>query len=366
MKPITKIRGTGLLLAICFTFISFSAFTQALPANEMRAHFIDVGQANATLLEFSCGAILIDAGVDSNKNIPKLTRYLDRFFARRTDLSKTLQLVLVTHCHVDHNKGLKAVLNRYKVKNYIDNGLRYGSGDTSQTWAQDNRSTYGYQYTNYSFDQARAVPGKKGLHDLVIDPVNCSGTDPVISLLSGRFEQLPVGWTAAESKKEGNYHSLVVKVAFGNSSFLFTGDLEVKAMNEVLKLYKDTPMLDCGVWEVSHHGSYNGTTKEWLDAVTPKYAIIPTGKWYNGRGTPVGSFNTYNFGHPRILALDLLDKVIPGNRPALDSIEAFYGVRDKHRKYKVTKNIYSSAWDGIIVMSAFSDGTYKMVTPGEH
>jgi len=361
MKTLSNLR----ILSFMGFFISFSlnSFSQALPQNEMRAHYVNVGQANATLLEFSCGAILIDAGAEGPVTVKELNRYLERFFNRRTDLNKTLNLVVVTHAHADHNKALKDILTNYTVLNYIDNGLRYGSGRTNQKWAQDKRQDFGYQYASYSFDQAAAVAGRKGITNVTIDPVNCNGTDPKISILSGRFEALPQGWTKALSDGNGNLHSLVIKIEFGKSSFLFTGDLELEAMHQVVQLYQGTNMLDTDVWEVSHHGSYNGITSEWLKAVTPKYAIIPCGKWDTGINTPPGTMNTYNFGHPRTVTLDTLSQFIPDNRPALDSIEAFYGVRNKHRKYKVTKNIYSNAWDGTIVMKAFSDGRYVMVTP---
>lgn len=350
-------------IVLMLALFSNCCFAQGLPDDEMRAHFINVGQGNATLLEFSCGAILIDAGGEGPITQAEVTRYLDRFFLRRTDLKRTLNSVIITHPHVDHNRALKDVLRRFKVLNYIDNGLRNGSGDTSQIWAQDHAKSMGITYANYSYDQTSVVKGKKGITNKIIDPVNCGGVDPEITILSGRFQALPLGWTQSMSRKKGNLHSLVIKVVFGKSSFLFTGDLELQAMEKVVNLYKGTNMLDCDVWEVSHHGSYNGITPEWLAAVTPNYAIIPSGKWDTGIGTPEGSYNTYNYGHPRISALEMLAKFIPGDRLPLEDVVAFYGIREDHRKVKVVKNIYCSAWDGTIVMKADQNGNYAMVTP---
>ncbi len=54
----------------------------------MRVHYIDVGQADAALLEFPCGAILIDAGAQDANHVTILTNYLTNFFQRRTDLNK--------------------------------------------------------------------------------------------------------------------------------------------------------------------------------------------------------------------------------------------------------------------------------------
>jgi beta-lactamase superfamily II metal-dependent hydrolase len=71
----------------------------------MTAHFIDVGQAHSTLLEFSCGAMLIDAGTKDDEHEEELLEYLDEFFDRRTDLDRTLDSILITHDHLDHTRS---------------------------------------------------------------------------------------------------------------------------------------------------------------------------------------------------------------------------------------------------------------------
>jgi len=53
----------------------------------IKAHIIDMGQANATLLEFPCGAVLIDAGAQDEEKVDELVRFLNEFFARRQDLA---------------------------------------------------------------------------------------------------------------------------------------------------------------------------------------------------------------------------------------------------------------------------------------
>ena len=73
----------------------------------MRAHFINVGQGDATLLEFPCGAVLIDAGGFDATTSEQLVEYLSLFFERRPDLDNTLDTVFVTHTHIDHNRALR-------------------------------------------------------------------------------------------------------------------------------------------------------------------------------------------------------------------------------------------------------------------
>src|SRR5262252_5766731 len=95
-------------------------------AGNMNAHFINVGQGASVLLEFSCGAALIDTGGEANgdfNSTTALTDYLDAFFARRTDLHKTFGLVVISHPHIDHTRGLPAVFQKYTVRTMVDDGL---------------------------------------------------------------------------------------------------------------------------------------------------------------------------------------------------------------------------------------------------
>jgi beta-lactamase superfamily II metal-dependent hydrolase len=71
---------------------------------KMRVHLIDVGQGAATLIEFSCAAMLVDTGGEENEQFhstDKLVRYLDEFFASRPDLHQTLALLVITHPHIE-------------------------------------------------------------------------------------------------------------------------------------------------------------------------------------------------------------------------------------------------------------------------
>jgi competence protein ComEC len=92
---------------------------------------------------------------------------------------------------------------------------------------------------------------------------------------------------------EVNNACVVLKVSYGASDFLLTGDMEEDAISDILKKYGDS--INCEVLKVGHHGSRTSTTDELLEAVQPKIAIIPCGK-----------DNTY--GHPHKETLQLLQK----------------------------------------------------------
>ena len=79
---------------VAIGLVALPAFSQLRPA--MTAHFIDVGQAHATLLEFPCGAMLIDAGTQDDEHETRLLDYLEAFFRRRADLDRTLDSITET------------------------------------------------------------------------------------------------------------------------------------------------------------------------------------------------------------------------------------------------------------------------------
>src|SRR5262245_11874629 len=98
MKVIRRLAVLAVLLFFaCLSPVG--AATATTPrAGEMNAHFINVGQGASVLLEFACGAVLLDTGGEKNDSFDstqRLTDYLDAFFTRRRDLSSTLALVVL-------------------------------------------------------------------------------------------------------------------------------------------------------------------------------------------------------------------------------------------------------------------------------
>ena len=120
-------------------------------------HYINVGQADATLVEFSDGALLIDAGGEFTGDTSQqdhLTGYLRDFFARRSDLNRTLNSVIITHPHIDHTRHLMSVLQRFKVKALIEGGQKRGSGihplRMARAFAQRKGVTPSFKIANFS------------------------------------------------------------------------------------------------------------------------------------------------------------------------------------------------------------------------
>ena len=325
---------------------------------KMSAHFIDVGQGLSVLLEFPCGAMLIDTGAQDDDAVDKLTSYLDKFFARRDDLKNTLAGVIITHPHIDHTKGLRAVASKYTIINYIDNGMKSGSGKANPKWLRDQveAGALSTKVREVTDADIVALPHKHGLTDDAIDPIKCKDCDPQIVILSSAMAKNP-GWAAKDFKNLNN-HSVVTRVDFGRSSFLLSGDLEAPAIETMVRYYDGTELLDVDLYQVGHHGAANGTTASLLEAASPKIAIIECGEWDFGKGQPRG-FNTFSYGHPRYAIIDLLDQHIPRLRSPAIKGGVFTAVRQAGW-LEIKKNIYSTGWDGTIVVDADLHGT--MVT----
>lgn len=325
----------------------------------MFAHFIDVGQGDAALLEFPCGAVMIDAGAQDAGHRDALIRYLQGFFERRADLRQTdprgtLDAVFITHTHVDHNAALEQVVRSFRVGSYVHNGLLRGSGRHAARWMDENAASFGVRSRPVLDSEITALPVRAGLTGPLIDPIHCAEVDPEIRVLSGQMEQDP-GWPSGEFEN-GNNHSLVVRIDYGQASFLFTGDLEEPALESLVDWYRDTSALDVDVYQVGHHGSHNGTTESLLDAATPEIAVISMGRWDFGRD-PFRRFSTWAYGHPREHVTDMLSRAIRRRRSAPRIVHVALGPRSFEEE-RLRDAIYATGWDGTVIVRATVDGRY--------
>ncbi len=325
---------------------------------QMHAHFINVGQADSTLLEFPCGAVLIDAGAQDTAYQDKLIQYLNTFFQGRPELTNTLEAVFITHPHIDHTFALKRVVQDFNVKRFIENGQTRGSGVANINWVRSEAPQRHITLRTILNSEVMKAGNKKGLTDDTIDPLHCDKCDPKIVIYSGQWDNHP-NWPQSERDSNNNEHSLVIRIDFGQSSFLFPGDLETYAIQSLLDFYGGTPgsngtnalnVFDVDVYHVDHHGSSNGTTTAWVQALTPSFAVISCGQWNYGQGT-ANPFTTWAYGHPRKVTLDLLSSVITATRTDPVWIQAATGAR-KFSQTVVRKNIYATAWDGNIEIGA--------------
>lgn len=216
-------------------------------------HFIDVGQADCSLIICDDSAMLIDGGNVADSSL--VVSYL---------LSENiieLDYVICTHAHEDHVGGLNGPLNKFTVTNEI---IAPATGADSKC----------YQ------DFLDAVQ-KQGKTVFVPD------AGYTFSLGSSTVEILgPI----TEDHEDINDTSVVSRITYGETSFLFTGDAEREAEADILEAGYD---ISADVLKVGHHGSENSSTYPFLREVMPEYAVIS-----------VGENNSY--GHPTEEALSRL------------------------------------------------------------
>jgi competence protein ComEC len=371
MNFMTRVACTT---AACLLFLG--AAQAALPnfaplkSGQMRAHFIDVGQGSSVLLEFSCAAALIDTGGEKNTqfdSVQALQSYLDQFFARRSDLKRTLSLVLITHAHIDHTRGLPMVLSRYLVHDYVDNGAETGSGGRQQKAAHAKADADGSNMTRQAVTEPE-VDIKEGLTSKIISPISCD-KDIQFHAMWGAL-QSSGEWTKTVLNDQ-NDSSVVTRLEFGKTPFLFMGDLEEDVHDAMLGFFCDKlsvpcPALRADVYHVAHHGSYNGTSPDLAAAVTPKIAVI-------SMGPPDRSavWTAVAYGHPRKIAVDMLEPAVSLTRsPAIDAqLATKAGSKGATSKGEfvsesVSKAIYATGWDGTVVVTADKNHTLHVDVEG--
>jgi competence protein ComEC len=240
------LRKVGIAALICASILIWIAVAH-LPDSRLHVAFLDVGQGDAIFIETPRGnRVLIDGGPSPAMLLAALGRHLP-FWDRRIDL------VLLSHPHDDHLRGLLAVLDRYDVRQVLVSNVSHTSS-VAQHWRQ--------QLANGS------VPILAIQHPLQVD----LGDGPIMTVF-------PPDVTDYANLDET---SLVAQLSWQSVSFLFTGDLEAEGM---LKLAQAGWPLACTVLKVPHHGSDQAGSENLLAVTCPDLAIIS-----------VGAGN--RFGHP--------------------------------------------------------------------
>lgn len=196
--------------------------------------------------------------------------------------------------------------------------------------------------------------GIDGRTSPAIDAVNCSDVDPAIHVINGPYDKDP-GWPSG-AFENGNNKSIVIRVDFGKSSFLFPGDLEDDAIASMVEHYQNARTLDVDILEVGHHGSYNGTSADELTAISPLIAVISMGDL-----TSQKPFTAWSYGHPRKQTVDLLEGAVHDSRNKSGVFNVATAAKE-FSDYDVRHAIYATGWDGNIIITADSNKHYQVLT----
>ncbi len=205
----------------------------------MVVNYIDVGQADSILVEVGSKKLLIDAGTTEAGE--KVAKFLDDKNIKKIDY------IIATHPHEDHIGGMSYIIDNFDI------GKIYSPKVTTTT------NTYENMISSLK---------KKSLKITTLK----GGEDPGIDLDGAKIEVFSPN--AAKYEDLNNY-SPIIKIKYGEKSFLFTGDAEKEIENEVIDKNVD---LKSDVLKVGHHGSASSTTQEFLNEVSPSIAVISVGK----------------------------------------------------------------------------------------
>lgn len=327
----------------------------------MTMHVLDIGQGAATLFEMPCGTILVDTGGELNgdfDSIEMLRVQLDAFFERRKDLKRTIDVLVITHPHIDHVRGIPLLLDKYTVKSVVESGFPPATNVRTEMNRLRDFVAGNKAHRLIARDDIQV----QGLTDKAIDPLKCKLVDPKVRVLSGRVGADP-GWKQDKYGKStfanANNHSVVVRVDFGESSVLVTGDLEEVAIEDLVHKYEGKPggLLDVDVYQAGHHGSFNGTTRPLVAAMTPEVAVIQMGAEWRRR-----SWSAWQYGHPREEVVDQLRAGVTQRRamPRLCKV----GVKGRtFAEVIILEAVYGTGWDGPIAIDMTADGVVTVRPP---
>lgn len=253
-KKLLYLAAALVLLLASLAMEFLPAMEQPITGNGLTVHFIDVGQADCALLECDGEYMLIDGGNVEDGQL--VISYLQQQGVEE------LAAVVCTHAHEDHVGGLPAVLAVYPT------GAVYAPTKTYSSNVFDD-------FVHYA-DQQRL--------DITIPA-------PGDSLSLGSAAVTVLG--PVRSYAETNDTSIVVRADYGENSFLFTGDMEVAAENDMLDHWGSRIGWEVDVLKVGHHGSDTSTGYRFLYETNPDYGVIS-----------VGEGNSY--GHPQEAILSRL------------------------------------------------------------
>ncbi len=208
--------------------------------NCLRLDFIDVGQGDSTLIESPGGKfMLIDTG--TNQSSRKMCDYLES-----RGVSE-IEYLIFTHPHEDHIGGGVSAVENFSVKNVL------------MTKKSANSATY-----ERLIDALLLIKEQNGTK------ITAPAVSDVYEFDGAEFEIL----SADGDNDDSNNSSIVLRLTYGDCSFMFTGDAEKKIEKNIISSGKD---ISCVLLKCGHHGSSTSNCEEFIKAVYPSAAVISCG-----------------------------------------------------------------------------------------
>ncbi|WP_055070800.1 ComEC/Rec2 family competence protein [Clostridium massiliamazoniense] len=242
------------LLIFILLITTNNFFSKRNYIKNLKVHYIDVGQGDATLIEYLDKKILIDCGPNSNES--NLLKYLSGLNINKIDY------IFITHPHEDHIGNLDKIIANYKVTSIFMPKVNFESEDLSKSLSLIKNKNI----TLYNLNKDFKIKFDENFY-------------------------LEIFSSSKKNYENINNFSPLIKVIFKKDSFLFTGDNE--ELGELEFINKD---INVDILKVGHHGSNTSSTNIFLEKVSPKISIISCGK-------------NNSFNHPNPKVLERLNKL---------------------------------------------------------
>ncbi len=218
--------------------------------------FIDVGQGDSTLIQFGDYDILVDAGEKA---------YGDDVVKVLEDAGvDDLEFLVATHPHSDHIGGINEVLDNIVVENFVMPDVEH----TTNTYEKMLDSVIEKDINVIIPYQGQKLVDVEGAMVTVISPEICSDDNL-------------------------NNYSICLRVDYGNTRLILTGDAEIKIEDMILDSGVD---INADIFQVGHHGSVTSNSQGFLNAMKPQIAIVSAGEGND-------------YGHPHEEVTDRLTSV---------------------------------------------------------
>ncbi|MDZ4286839.1 MAG: MBL fold metallo-hydrolase [Prosthecobacter sp.] len=307
-------------------------------AGDLTVKVMDVGQGDAVLVRCPDGdhTLLIDAGCITILYPGSVKMFKDQINSAFEGQERVITTVVTSHPHADHIGNMQWVLDEFAVENYVDNG----------EVTEKPMSVKLHERVEEMNDQGALTYWD--LKDLtVVENIPfCPKTK--LKVVS------PRGWN--EDLDDINDGSLIVRLEYGQKSFLFVGDAEEPA-EETLREHGGD-LLNVDVLKVGHHGSHSSSTKAFIEAVSPDIAIISCGS------KDVGA-NKKTYKHPRLVTMATYNTwfggLSPVDHPETGAVFAYNAEDEEWQSVTRRYGLWMTVNDGTVTVTC--DGANVNATP---
>lgn len=291
-------------------FINFSynenALSTIIDKNGLRIHFINVGQADATLIEFPNNEImLIDCAGTTNESSSKFISYLNKIDFKEEDNEKIIDYLILTHPDSDHIGNAEYIFDNFRVKYCYRPDIYSLNEEVFNTLLEVQSTNELYANVIQKMDKENCLADPiKTCQELLIIPdtynYETGVTDPlnwIVNFYAPIANKLPYRENNDYQKPMTNDYSPIFILTYLDKQIMFTGDASEDVEKAFLEFYNNETYadldFDIDILKLGHHGSRYSTTEELLNFVNPEYAFVSAGQ-------------NNNYGHPSTYTLERL------------------------------------------------------------